>query len=514
MEFRYVNVNNTAKLSLSVRHGEDEVVFVVKSLFDKTKKHKLDSPHQFELLEQYMDFKGEEFQDRYFDLCIKAFEASSDILDSPVESFGRVITSILDMLDIEEIKAFIQTLDYIRAPSNLKENFDESIVKDGLGTRVQTYTKDEYIDLVALSVVSKAIVGPFGEFTYSNPSAIIMQTKELSLVQMIMDSHHIMNSKPVQKLLGSFDRFISTNMSGTANKTVLLQKMISTDDIKYYLLGLTLFKIMPVNIPRNDKITTNLITFIYSSIKDAIKPPNNVRQKTAKSDGEETESSLEIYRMATDVMVGIPEEFKFFTDDPHKLLRFYNITDTDGVMNDVLQFLRPMTKSNDIDPNIVKLMIWIISITPDNGKREVGIIDPEAIFYLDIEHLVNVMALGFTIAWYRGFPEIALLLSALRTDEDVPIQSTLGKEHIGKDTLKELKQYYSVDKELEIKNKPLQTQDLIAKAINDLVVMLYNSSYRYLATPKYLKGKSRAVSIPEDLREQIAKLLIALHKGE
>jgi len=513
MIFRYLNLDNNGKLSLLVKYKDEELVFVTKSLFDKTKKYNLDSPHQFELLEEYLEHKGDEFKDEVWSLYKEIYESSIDILGDSTAMFTILIKRLLRLFYVEDIKPFILTLEYVRPPASLKEKFDENIVKGGIGTRVQTYTKDEYINLIALSVISKAIVGPFGEFLHSNPSTVILQTKELSLVQMIMSVNHIMKADPTVKLIGGFERLIETTIKSNITKTVLLSKMISVDDLKWYLLGITLFKIMPVNMPRFDKTTINLITFIYSSTKDNIKPPVNIRQKVARSDGDDTESSLEIYRMSTDIMVAYPEEFAHFAEDPHTMLRFYDVDDKAGVLDEALAFLAPIRKSNNVDIRIVKLLIWVISITPDKGYKDIGTLDPEAIFYLDLDSLVNILAVGFTVLHYIGFTDIALLLTAIRTKEDVAINSSLGNEQIDKNVLERLNYHYPIQKKIINKDKTISLTNIVSKSINDMVADLYQHSYRYLATSKYLGRQSRAVDLPDNLRTRLGMMLIKLHEG-
>jgi len=330
---------------------------------------------------------------------------------------------------------------------------------------------------------------------------------------MILSKDHIFKSEPVVKLIGSFSKAIASNTKSLDNRTILLKKMISIDDLKWYLLGITFFKIMPVNMPRFDKTTINLITFIYSYTNDSLKADKTIRQKTARSDGEETESTLEIYRMATDIMVAYPEEFKLFCSKPHDLLKFFNIVDENNVLDDALKFTLPIRKSNNVDIDLIKLMIWIISITPEGGD-DIGIIDPEAIMHLELDSLVNMLALAFTVCWIHGFEEIALLLVSVRiNDDDNMINSTLGKEKISKETIAELDILYPINKEVISKGIVMSTIHLISTAINDFVVGLYSHSYKTLAYSRYTKGKASAMSIPEDMREQIAKLLISLHKG-
>ncbi len=514
MKFKYINLNNNGKLSLEVQHEDNSLVFIVKSLLDKTKKYQLDSALQFELLEGYINTKDISFKHELFSIYNETYNNANSILDDPSELFMISARKIVHMFDLLDIKEYVSTLEYIKAPSNLKEVFDERIIRDGIGTRVQTYIKDEYINLVTLSVISKALIGPFGNFLFMNPSSVIHSTKELSLMQMIYDIKSVFESNPVDKLLGGFRRTIETAMNKKENKTVMLSKMISRDDLPKYLLGIVIFKIMPVTIPRNDDPSSNMITLIFSSTSDALKPPNNYKEKVARSDGEETESSLEIFRMSTDTMIAYPVEFNSYCDDPHSMLKFYNIVDTKNVLDDALKFMNPITKSDNIDNNINMFLSWIVSITPEGTQSEIGIIDPEAIAYLDINRLRNMLALGFTIAYYYGFMEIALILtSTIIKSETQTIKSTLGKEQMNKDTIAEFKKYYKREKVLNEGTKKEERVNVSMQSINKFVISLYRNNYVTYASSKYLKGKSKTLIIPDNLRELIAMFIIKLHKG-
>ena len=110
MFFTFANLHlNNAKITVDVSHNDETLSFVVGTVISSRSKDDLRNPNQFLLLNNYLEYKGKEFQDRLWAILKQADE---DIIGTihRKESYPpplHLIHPILDMFDLGDVLHFI-----------------------------------------------------------------------------------------------------------------------------------------------------------------------------------------------------------------------------------------------------------------------------------------------------------------------------------------------------------------------------------------------------------------------
>jgi hypothetical protein len=509
MDIAYKNLQGSRPLLQVVRHKDEEVVFTLTSTIDKSKKFDLGSSEQFELVCKYLEHKGDKFTDEVFETLKEFSDITTGLYEDVEYLFKQCMAKFINLFDYDDMRMFIISYPII-PPTNLIDEFNEVSESDNIGTRIQTYTKTQYLDLVALTILTKLTVGPLASYYINNPSITMKSAKEHSLVVLMLtrDSwlreHHT-----TKKLFGSFEVIVNNAIRSTKDKGIILSKGIDKEELAVYMLGLVYVKLMAVSIITRDTHNANLITFIYSSVGKLIKPKQNIAEKAPlPDDGGLPESAMEILRMVSDEMVGHVEEFKFFIADPVYVLDCYGLVDKDDIRRSVERTVKKILDTNIVNHNMVLLCGWVLSITPiNNDERSIGFIRPEALKHYGIKEIGNVYVAVYMILYYLNFRDLAELVVSIPLEDRV-ITPNEGKAHVSKETRSKLEKYYTLNTTVEQGKNG--ANNLLIKAINELANNIASEDYKTILPLKLRWSDSEFIAYKPDLRERLAQLLLKL----
>ena len=172
---------------------------------------------------------------------------------------------ILDMFDYEDVLDFLKNEACIKIPSNLCETFDPTIESDGLGTREQTYSISDYLDLASLTLPMKAVLGPLAFYGYVKKTSINNLQKEYSVYNLVVD-HHMDKHPGVIKLKGMIGVLISNYSESKLTKdmvsTTVIIKQISKDELPDFMLSICMIQKVAIAIIVDDTAVKNVITKI------------------------------------------------------------------------------------------------------------------------------------------------------------------------------------------------------------------------------------------------------------
>ena len=165
----FYNIKERMKdVSVIVRHGDEELEFPINKLINRRLKSGFD-PDMFKLLNVYVDYKGDGFKKELIDNYFTIYEEILQSDGTDTEDF-KLSSKILNMFDFEEVKKVIRP--YVKIPSTLADEWNEDIEVNKEGTRVQTYLKSDYLDLVTLLVIFKSIIPIIGLYTSVHEQSI------------------------------------------------------------------------------------------------------------------------------------------------------------------------------------------------------------------------------------------------------------------------------------------------------------------------------------------------------
>lgn len=512
--FHIENIYSKEDTTLVVSYGEMKTDFIISSIISKRNKDELADARAFSLINGYLDYKGDEFKKNLFDLYTQVEQQifmegmKKDLHPLPTGIFAAV----LDMFNLDDVFHYVKNVFQLRPPGLLADEFDTMIESDGRGTRVQTYLKDDYLALAAFSTVVKAIVGPIGHYAYVRSKDITGLHKDYILFHLIK-RHPIFKSEPCVKLFGLIEKLVDlpTNPDDTDNIRIL-EKQLPKEEIPVYILANVIIQKISIDPLVTDTDTSHIVTKVYNYVNSKLKNKGDLsktlQQKTAFTDTDSGTGDKESIAESTRVIENIPEgiiiELNWSLDNIDKIMsQLPNINKKyidPEVLNDGLNYTKVFERAT-----INKCQIDILFIIFKD------VIDPRAIDYISIDHIIKLMAIGFAYLWGLGYKELALLLISIPDDSNndtITINLSSTKARLSKET-KELLDYYFPYKRV-INEK--DNANLVEETLTNLTSEYYNVKWLNTAEPKYLEAAygnvERANTLPSDLKSMLAGFII------
>jgi len=472
-------VNTYARRPLEIQvtspDGSEPISLSLSGLISKRNKEELDPENQCTLLNSYVDYQGESYKialyKRILDAVYKIEESCyTKGLSNPPTPY---IMAVLDMFDMADIENYITNIYRLPPPPNLKPSFDSQIEADGLGTRVQTFIHKDYMELASLTLPIKVITGLLNMYAIRKAGCMAQGQKEYILYELIAN-HPIMGYPATNKLRDWAAALINANL-GTkdAAAVTVIEKHIPFDELPNYMLAIVLLQklsIAPIiTDTRERSIVNRIYNYMFNKIRGSSPSGSRITDKAPSTDpdsgGSDKESIFEAYRMVTDLTMGIEEEFNWYVSNMGYLIRdmSFIIPETNFNMALLEEFLESASCFKTIpvsDPQIFLI-----------GYMFKKILDPRAIDHLDINSVINMLALGATIAWERGHKNIAVLLCSKaipNNDDDLEINATPNVRWSVplKNRLKEL---YPYEKQLN----PHKTESVIEDSITEITSQVF-----------------------------------------
>lgn len=509
-----INLYNKSQIGVKVNfHGHD-LEFTIGPLISKRNKDELDHGKQFKLLNAYLDYKGVKFKEAYFNLLQKGDEeimmsiSKQDIHPLPY----KMVHDIIDMFDMLDLFNYIKNVYQIKPPSQLRDKFDEMIEKDDRGTRVQTYLKDDYLELAALAMIIKATLPLVGHFLYVRQKEIYSNHSEYLLFNFYRQ-HKIYDSAPMVKLLGFMSKLIAQPNLGADSESIrVFEVQTSKDEMDIFYLAKVVLQRVSIATIIDDDDTGSLINKIYNYANNRLKSTGDtskiIRDKTALTDVEsgsgDKESMFESYRIMSDLPANYIVEFNTITNSVNKILNQLPKSMRDVVDNKILLDAIQFTKIFN-NGNFTPYQINIISVVFKH------FIDPRSINQVSAENLVNLTAIMFAYMWGMGYKTLALLFTAqidLATEETMSINITVNKTRIPKEVKAELDVLFPYKRVI---NETTQV-NTVEEFVNELSNDMFDRRWIPTASEEYvidvIGSKNYRNILPADLKVQLSKFII------
>lgn len=501
----YIVVTNVAK---------DSVEFNISTIISKRNKQELEDPNQFMLLNAYIDHKGEEFKTELFN---RLRQADYDLKDKVLFQKGMhplpsyIVNPILDMFTIEDVRYFLKEIWRLQPPKNLADFFDPKIESDSKGTRVQTYIKDDYMDLAAFVVILKSVIGIIGTFAEIKNKEVNSIHKEFLLYQLLYQNNHIFKSEPAEKLLGLIDKVVNQPVNSLNVDSIrIIEKQLPRDDIPVSVMAIVVLQKLPICAIVDDNHDKNIITKVYNYVNNKLKSPGNgskgVQEKKQLTDTQsrDKESTIESTKIPSKIPEGIITELSWSIDSVDKIIKqlpksMVKYIDK-KVLEDAMEFSLAFKHSNISKPQISIL-----------GSIFKHIIDPRVLEYLELECMLNLLAVGFTYLWGINHKQLAIILLA-REDiinyDDLAINMSSNKPRISSNVKDELGAYFPYCRVVNETTTVL----VIEESISHIAYQLLSSRWIHSTNSEYIEeaiGNNNPVNIlPPDLKLKLATFFI------
>lgn len=419
-------------LCVIMERNDKRLVFPLHAIIAKNKTDKMDPLEQFYILNDFLDKKGEEFKDMFFNTYVEVYEYLNQYYDSIEDSQVEVyphIHRIFDMIKLEETMEHAVSLvneGIIKVPSNLSQVLDEFMVKDGIGSREQTYLHKDYIQLAGMITFIKATYPILIHFVNIFVDEKNGATKDAKVAEVYFLYSELMECEPMNKLKQFIEQIVlGPKIKDIDIETRMLEKNLSREEFTDYFLAQVLIEFLTISSllrDADDKHTIlKLFGFLMGRFKSKKQTQKQIKVMTQlKGADGDLESTLECSKINTDLLISTVRLINVScrsVDDV--LLQFSRYSaykgllthiDVDGKkisvyeIRDALESLMglPISKSTTI---LVKCFI----------KK---ILDPRFISYMEIAPMLNVIAVCFVYMYNRGHRDLALTLLGIIVDNN------------------------------------------------------------------------------------------------
>jgi len=509
-----INSNKLPLISEVTPLSGESIHFNIGSIINKRSKDELDELSQYDTLNKYCNYKGLEFKNTLYSKYIAAARVITGIVfkEATLQDLIDILHSVIDMFDTADVEYFLTDVLKIAIPDNLQEVFNDRIESDGLGTRVQTYLKSDYIQLATLTVIMKAVLPIAGDYAKSKESEISNGHKEYILYSLI--SGHPINDYPAAiKLKAWIDILIALCLPDKDTLSIIIiEKQIPESEINSFIYSMVMVQKVAIASIVNDDRNRNVITRIYNYIINKLKvkgsPSSKIRDKKPLADTDsntgDKESMIESYRIVTDLTPGAEVELNWVCSDLSLLSVGIKLPYDKVVLSDAVKFNQSFREWEISNEQIV-LLGYIF-------KR---IIDPRSIYYLNIDGIINLLSLGFAILRNLGYPELAVLLtskSIIESGEVTAINTAATSIRFDPAVKEKLNALYPYEKQINA----TKTVNLAETAISQLVNSMFKRVWRHTCDSKYiteLGGDPNSYQVlPNDIKTMIALAIIDLEE--
>jgi len=503
-------------ICMITKYNGEKLNFEIANLIDTRLKNLL-LPHRlFQVLNKYLDYKGNSFKKKlndvlkvsYDDILINSMNVELDPL--PIS----IVHNVLDMFDLDDVVKFIKDKKILRVPSVLKDNYDGLREQNDQGSREQTYLIEDYYELMALITIIKATLPIVGMYVTLKKSSIAKPLKDYIILNFYM-GHSIYNSRPFVKLHEYIDKLVDIAAQKEDFSKRIIEKSLPKDEMAEYVLAPAIFQRLAYTNEIDDVEDKNAITKLYSFVINNIKlkateNSSNIRIKnpvgTNISDSNESESEMETNRTPVDLTFGHIEEFKYYLSDTTRLLNHLDLLKHKTLLNKVYKYFKDIPIGNIPDFN-VDISFWIMK----------DIIDFRTSDYVELNEVINALAVAFVWSLVNSHKDIANILAThtIPDEGDVFKYSAGHKNKISKenkDLINEIFPYSNIVTVKDVETLVNDVETIINKTTVDMNKSVLMSILPDELHKEYFDNVDRVVKIPQDIKNKLAELILDINK--
>ena len=509
--FNLCNVYTKADTTVNVKLNDRELEFILTPLISKRNKAELNEKTQFIIINEYVKYKGTAFQESLFNTLAKCYDdvmatlQVKDIYPLPY----HIVNPVLDLFDLEDMFNFLKFEFKLQPPRNLAEVFDTQIESDARGSRVQTYLKDDYLQLAALVTIIKVAMLPVFNYAFIKQKEFNPMHKEFMLFHLFKE-HPIYKSEPMTKIKGLIEKLIEQTTTEDVEAIRVLEKQIPKSELPFYILGIVMVQKISIASLVEDDENKNIVTKVYNYVNNKLKATGDVsktiRNKTVLKDVDglpgDSESYIESHRQLHSHSPADIVEFEWSVSSIEKIVQQLPIKQKNLINYEVLMDAKNFVEIFKTD-YINSIQISILGIIFKS------IIDPRSLEYLKTEQLSNLLAVGFTYLWGMGQKNLACLLLSITDEaqsEVLTINSTVNKIRLTKELKEELDYFFPYKR---IVNDETYV-NVAEETIGTLVDRLFEQKWITQTSDKYTSEvlKDGGKLLTPDLKILLAEFII------
>lgn len=459
--------------------------------------------------------------DQLFDLYSRIFQTFEDTHNKNdlADQLKPQIKELFELIDLNALHHWVTfSARTINIPSTLLTQYD---TEDVTHTPERTYLRPDYVWLVSLGIVLRAMTPIWGEYILRTQKDVGTQWKEYEAFKLLEQSS-IDQSIPMERLRTYIDALIPKDKDLSA----AIISGISSAHFPTWVLALTVIRRLIVADLSGQNPNQSLMGSIHRYMSSKITGPQNgfmgiIKDKPmadSSGDIETNLSQLERYRMRQELAAGDIAMME------HYINRFVQRSGPpqpcDFTPNSVKGSIYQQLRQTREGAAMLKQSLQAIA-SLDHSKHRVwpaqialiqtviaSLIPPRGIEYVSKQAVLNAAAIAQSWLMVRGHHDLAWLITA-RREEDY-VGGNQARTRLSRELQEQLDQIYPFARMTGGRN-PERMKNPGCLAIDEIEALLSQDDW-YLTVPSdWLGSTQRRYSIPQDIKTKLGMLLIDLH---
>lgn len=426
------------------------------------------------------------------------------------EALRKPVTRLVNLHPLSHVLDWIKYRSGIQVPPNFESVFVANI--DTNTTEEKTYTRSDYLELLAMSLALRVMIPIWSEFINRTLKETGQHFKEFYAFQLIADSE-LMRSPQMHKL----NVYVNGLVVDKKDKLNNILDGVSSEDYTPRMISLVVVRrLCMAKLQGTEK--ANLVTGVYMYILHKISNPESSGDRVkgnepGESMDDDKNSVLERIRVKTDLSLGEIVELETAASD------IQHVGSTLSVMVNEEEYQNHLQRALDtaslrensrVSEPQVQLLRWTMArVIPPDGMLYVG----EDISYRSLAVLEAAL-------WARGHHYLSVLCTAQTVtlkDKAVnafSLSKTDSVSPIPQDMIDELRVWYPfVNTNSGRRTGPQVVSDVEA-SIDQLAKKFSSSIWRATCSEAMLKQAlgttNRTLTIRSDIKILLAKLVIEI----
>lgn len=496
---------------VKLSHNGEEISFQI-SVFNR-KNFEGENIGTLDRINEYWKQLPEEKQSKIFEVY-KAVEYATDSIFNQKELTDFLTDRVAELITLHDYNAvlyWVQNKSDIQIPSSFEADYEHSF--DNNTSREKTYTRSDYIKLVALSVLLRCMIPIWGEFIFHIRKSAGTKFKEYSAFRLLGKSN-IIHSEPMEKLKAYVENIVGEDKLNPNH----VHSGVSSEDFCYWLVGLICIRRLSVGNVNGHDPKVHLVSFIYKFIirhvqgtdtnsEDAIREKRDETDKDSNGFSDKI-STLERYKFKFNISPGIKAELEFSMRDLKTAATKISYRVDPEFLDRSIATAQELANQTVMMPQI-NLMRWLFR----------PIISPRGMMYIPDHTVYSALGAAQALLWTLGFKYLAILVTSYPVLNEraleLRVSNSDAKQVIPEDLLEKINTLYPYHRSIRPKkndpNNEVKFLNLTIKTISDMVDSLRLHSWKPTCEEWMLVEvfgvNNRRTPIRSELRLELTKLV-------
>lgn len=490
----------SGKLSiLTLSHGNEETIWNVETY----NRSGFQAPNSlFDNLNNYFKYLKKEEVDSIWKGFQNIYSAMETINDS-TRLHARLqmeVKQLYAVLDFEKLKKWLLVNGNVTLPEDLKKDYGPEDINPR--TRARTYLRDDYYDLVVLSIMLKPMVPIFGEYIRRVSKEIGTRFKEHYAFSLLSTSSII--SLPA---LNRLRVYIEASVEKEEDKKSAIFGGLGTTELPDWLLSRAIVRRVSVS---EENVGENIVANVWHTISQQINSIDKtfagriVEKRLYGSSGEDDNASIaENYKVKQEISDGDLLVLSNYTNQVIDMAKRVDPT----IDHEKIKKCTMNAENNHlivIQQHHITITQWVLAKS----------ISPRGIPSLNKPSLLKAIAVTQAILWHWGFDELALLMfshpAPFRSSAANITTTRLGKRYVDHFT----NEYPHFQRQSNREQK-VRSVNVACRAIDLLANSLTQHDWVFMGPDEIGKNMRIVASdnshvVSAEIRQQLADLLIKI----